>query len=312
MRKAMVMFLVFTLLFSLVPIKKDSYVFAQNNIKIGDYIYFGNYYGEPILWRIINIDEDGNPLLFSNNILTLKAYDTNENNWERSTIRTWLNSGEEKVRYSNKAPSKDNVEGNCYDKESGFLYGFTKNEKKSILPIEHRVILAKRDYNERTGGSKPLVADYELHWKERNKKYSKLYLGAEHYYNNAYYKNIKDSVFLLSVREVKKYVLDRKWDYNAYPTKQALENAEVNYLVYHSKSYLSEDENAPYWFRTPMGDSEDSVVLSGYWTVCDSVQVYAGEIGVRPALYLNLSKISLKEGTGTKKSPYKLAYANKS
>jgi hypothetical protein len=34
------------------------------------------YYNEPILWRVINIDKDGDPLLFSEHILCLKAFDS--------------------------------------------------------------------------------------------------------------------------------------------------------------------------------------------------------------------------------------------
>lgn len=41
------------------------------NLKIGDYIQFGRYQGEHILWRVIDIDDEGDPLLLADEIITL-------------------------------------------------------------------------------------------------------------------------------------------------------------------------------------------------------------------------------------------------
>ena len=43
-------------------------------IKLGDYLRMGSYYGAPILWRCVSIDENG-PLMLADQILCLKAYD---------------------------------------------------------------------------------------------------------------------------------------------------------------------------------------------------------------------------------------------
>lgn len=40
--------------------------------KKGDIIEFGNYNNEPILWQVVHIDENGNPLLFSKEYWPLK------------------------------------------------------------------------------------------------------------------------------------------------------------------------------------------------------------------------------------------------
>src|SRR5690606_34292540 len=48
---------------------------AKEFFKKGDIIEFGNYNNEPILWQVVHIDENGNPLLFSKRILTIKAFD---------------------------------------------------------------------------------------------------------------------------------------------------------------------------------------------------------------------------------------------
>ena len=41
------------------------------NIKIGDYLQMGEYYGKPILWRCVDIDENG-PLMLSDNLFGIK------------------------------------------------------------------------------------------------------------------------------------------------------------------------------------------------------------------------------------------------
>lgn len=48
----------------------------SNYIQIGDYITLGTYQDEPIVWRCVDIDENG-PLMLSDKILCLKAYDAN-------------------------------------------------------------------------------------------------------------------------------------------------------------------------------------------------------------------------------------------
>lgn len=47
---------------------------GKADVEIGDYVRMGAYYGEPILWRCVDVDDNG-PLMFSNKILAIKAYD---------------------------------------------------------------------------------------------------------------------------------------------------------------------------------------------------------------------------------------------
>ena len=84
---------------------------GTSNISIGDYIRLGNYNGQPILWRCVDVDEMG-PLMLSDQVLATMAYDakTSENSatrshsrnlkrgtygsnqWRDSNMRSWLNS----------------------------------------------------------------------------------------------------------------------------------------------------------------------------------------------------------------------------
>ncbi len=122
-------------------------------LKVGDFVALGHYEKDPIIWQVVSIDSDGNPLLFSRRILTIKAFDASgqkydadgyysferyygSNRWETSTLRKWLNSDDKLVSWTYNAPDADNVfKGEkAYDTESGFLHSsnFNANEKALI------------------------------------------------------------------------------------------------------------------------------------------------------------------------------------
>ncbi|MDA3846431.1 MAG: hypothetical protein PF505_07790, partial [Vallitaleaceae bacterium] len=117
--------------------------YGMSELKVGDYVLYGRYEHEPILWQVINIDAEGNPLLFSDSIISYKAFDAIElsedqinditvneyrneygnNNWALSNIREWLNSDTVIVEYTTSIPSETGVSNgdNAYDYEKGFL-----------------------------------------------------------------------------------------------------------------------------------------------------------------------------------------------
>lgn len=137
---------------------------TENGIKIGDYIEFSKYNGKPILWRVININEDGSPMLLSDRILTFKAFDAKGDNigrddqrnsrnqygsnlWVASTLRQWLNSSDMKVDYKYNLPTSENVIFNAYDDEKGFLAdgNFTEAERNLILTSKIKVLIPEVD-----------------------------------------------------------------------------------------------------------------------------------------------------------------------
>jgi hypothetical protein len=79
---------------------------ANTAVNVCDYVRFGKYNNEPILWRVIHKDANGDPVLFADRILTMKAFDAagsyhdyDEDRWDYgsnyypdSNIRQWLNS----------------------------------------------------------------------------------------------------------------------------------------------------------------------------------------------------------------------------
>lgn len=123
-------------------------------LKKDDYVLFGSYNGEKILWQVADI-KDGRPLLVSKYIICFKAYSVGDDRWkygtpdfDKSTLKIWLNSADENVKYSKLVPDENSVlDGyNAYDKEKGFLAdgNFTAEERNLISP-DGVFIMSKKD-----------------------------------------------------------------------------------------------------------------------------------------------------------------------
>lgn len=147
--------------------KEAANALFPETVALGDTITFGTYNGEPIEWRVLKISEDGSEaVLIAKQILTMKSYDAAEggrynyyedkeywsvdiadcdaelqrilrgdNTWERSNIRTWLNSESENVSYADQAPVVAAMSAlvNGYNGEAGFLNGFSEEERAVIV-----------------------------------------------------------------------------------------------------------------------------------------------------------------------------------
>ncbi len=100
---------------------------------IGDYITFGHYEQdndtpngkEPIHWRILDKNDKGQYLIISDEILEVKPYNTTQIviNWEKSTIRSWLNGYDDSY----------NTVGNNYVSDNFIDTAFTSEEKNRII-----------------------------------------------------------------------------------------------------------------------------------------------------------------------------------
>jgi hypothetical protein len=60
--------------------------------KTGDYIVFGSYYNQPIVWKCILCEDL--PVLQSSKILTFTSYDKTSSEWKNSSLRKMLNTGD--------------------------------------------------------------------------------------------------------------------------------------------------------------------------------------------------------------------------
>jgi hypothetical protein len=297
-------------------------------VKVGDYVKFGRYADESIIWRVIHVDREGNPLLFSDRILTLKAYNTFDyeeyasfgddgiNVYSESTLRQWLNSSEQNIKWWNDRPTAEHtigyniedgqrLQGNFpYADEKGFLAegNFTTLERSWIQPYTHRVTLSKRGIAKKQGGSQY----YNYRVKEDELPLIK---DAIQNYEQSYYEEVTDSVFSLSVKQLKEYVHDNQQvlgvDYWSAPLPDKLKSDQV--FVDCCSFYIDDDykDHWPYWLNTVDGSSNSNVLTMDSNEEVWSKGAGSSYNGVRPALYLNIEKVDYDaNGNGTLAQPF--------
>lgn len=271
---------------------------TKPNIKIGDYIKLGTYENEPILWRCVDIDDNG-PLMLMDKVLGSMPYDakTSENSatrshsrnsfrssygsnhWRDSNMRSWLNSDADagKVDWLCGNPPKSDYVGygSEYDKKAGFLNGFSKAEIAAIKTVTQRSIVSHPEYS--AGYIAGPGADLPY-----NTDIASVAYGFE----KAYYENIIDKVFLPDVKQLN----------TIYNNSNILENY-----------YLAKNKDGirwSYWLRTPITDCNHDMRYVETDGNIYRVAPYFGHIGVRPAFYLDTDYYIVSEGNGEVNSPY--------
>ncbi len=280
---------------------------AQQTLELsaGSYVQFGRLYGEPVLWRVIAVNETGY-LLFSEQILSLKSFDAGRdghttvredlyrsthgsNYWGESSLRSWLNSAEEQVAYSGGVPDDMHVLDGCnsYETEPGFLSGFSAAERDMIQPVTRRVLLSFIDHRLREGGTEVLAA-------------TDSFAGLDNY-EQAIYCNLQDKVFLLDIRELQTHVLGNGYSLEKTPTAAAVAQSEWETGLQAGNPY-------PYWMGTPQGDNSSNVLAVDGSAEQDltAFQAYNAAVGVAPALYLKPGTAA-HFGTGTRQEPFGFA-----
>ena len=271
---------------------------TKPNIKIGDYIKLGTYENEPILWRCVDIDDNG-PLMLMDKVLGSMPYDakTSENSatrshsrnsfrssygsnhWRDSNMRSWLNSDADagKVDWLCGNPPKSDYVGygSEYDKKAGFLNGFSKAEIAAIKTVTQRSIVSHPEYS--AGYIAGPGADLPY-----NTDIASVAYGFE----KAYYENIIDKVFLPDVKQLNTI-------YNN-------SNILGNYYLAKNKDGIS----WTYWLRTPITNCNHDMRYVETDGNIYRVAPYFGHIGVRPAFYLDTDYYIVSEGNGEVNSPY--------
>lgn len=293
------------------------------NLSIGDYIEMGSYLKEPILWRVIHIDEEGDPLLLSHHLISRKSYDSigdahrnkideihihlgdlerhnrGSNFWQDSNIRQWLNETSESIDWIRNPPSKGSKHANLipYHKECGFLHSdnFSDAELNAIKLTEYKVILNENDLLKSDGGVEVYISSDMLD-------------GPDYNYNKAYYQTLEDKIFLLSINEVKEYLYDRDWDITAMYTKKAYKKqayADGGFYKYGTSPDF-------YLLRTPDPRKDRASFVTtvtlfkpehNLWELESTVA--SASYGIRPAMYLDLSNLDKGTGKGTISKPFR-------
>ena len=291
--------------------------FGVAYIEIGDYVTFGSYNGQSIVWRCVDINENG-PLMISDKILCYKAYDVagseqdeshdydsqtayyrgmfGSDRWEDSNIRTWLNSTSQTVEYPcGNAPTEENsfLEYNAYAKEAGFLSStnFSADDIKLMKNVYHKSVINNIEKADANSGSEFL-------------SYSNNAESAVLNYEKAYGISLSDKVFLPDVQNISAIAKNFATPNEvlvAYPTSQAVENSD------YESADIALQTASKYWLSTPHNENYGD----GVRTVDDKGNVnvnYASTVGVgvRPAFYLNTDACELASGNGQASSPYTL------
>ena len=282
---------VILLILPVLPAKAED---AKPNIKIGEYICLGTYDNEPILWRCVDIDDNG-PLMLSDRVLCdYLPYDarTSENSatashrrnsyrskygsnhWRDSNMRSWLNAEEQTVTWLCGNPPKAGyvTDGHAYDDKAGFLSGFKKDEISAIKTVTQRSIVSHPEYSagyiDAPGIDLPYNTDIQT---------------VADGYDRAYYENIIDKVFLLDVKQL-----------------NTVYRNLGGYYVAKNKSGVPWN----YWLRTPITDCNHDMryvdTRGNIWRDAP----YKGYYGVRPAFYLDAEYYIVSSGSGTESDPY--------
>lgn len=328
------------LIFSMIAVFIPAELAAAQNIQSGDYIIFGRYLETPLLWRCVDIDENG-PLMLSDEIIALKAFDEKGGNtdgshgrtggqrytygsnyWADSNIRSWLNSSAQAgyVEWECGNPPK-------YAKEAGFLANFTTTELKSIKSVTQKSLLDGYEYN-----AKKIDDNYH---KYNNKIYNVL-----QEYDEAYSEEVEDLVFLLDVKQINT-VYNNFGDYyigtlselvvpseptpepTPIPEPTPTPDPSIKPTKTPRPPKTPEPTKRPdyagdkygSWLRSPRGrnvvNKVDSPGIQVRYVTKDGLvnatEAFKSDCGIRPAFYLNEDDTTFESGTGTKDNPYVIA-----
>jgi hypothetical protein len=161
--------------------------------------------------------------------------------------------------------------------------------------MTHKVLLTSEDVKKKHGGTQNHKWNVELKHVVQN------------YDSNAYYKMVMDRVFLLSVKQLKEWIYDRRAvlgkDYErAKPTPEAVRQSNNKNEMLHPNLYWE------YWLNTPSAGGSDLIRhLHSNGKIHDGI-ANDDSTGVRPALFLDAKKVKFNtEGDGTFKMPYALS-----
>lgn len=230
---------------------------------VGDYVQFGQFEGAPLVWRVIDMDENRAPLLLSEQILPERAFDedvsgetgdrklSGNNNYEQSDLRKWLNG---------------DVAGQFLADEH-----FTPDEKSLMLEKANRVIIGEDDKARKSGGTE------EHSFIER-------FADAPANAERAYYQEVRDKVFLLNVQSFKENVVDQTQQLGA----SAISGTRV----------AGDSAGSPYWLMDATGENgfHVRIVNPGNQTV--TRKRARDRAGVRPVIVLDQVKLTAFFGAG--------------
>lgn len=241
----------------------------------GEYLSFGSYGGEPIVWRVTDVEGD-TVYLISDKIICLKSLDAEDANWSTSDLRDWLNS------------SADNVED--YG-ELGFLNSanFSDFDRAILMESFHETIINKSYAEIASSGSEPY-------------HYSNSVIIDEEKLSLAYKKSVADKMYLPGVEQISKLYSNKSdfgVEYNmAIPTAYA--------ALQGKGAGASSTGNWFYWTGDALSFSADTsnAIMMTNTNVLTYANSYNTTVGVRPMCCINAKVTVTLSGEGTENAPY--------
>ena len=266
--KILTLLVIFSMVFTLLPMNNKIVHAGDSKVNIGDYIYLGTYQGKRIKWRCIGEDSNGK-LMLSDQILCKKSYDAKysgyknhiraergSNRWTESALRHWMNSAGE-VDWSNRSvPSAANLDGeDAYDEEQGFLSSFTDSELQCVKTVTQKTYLNNLDADKADGGSSKF--DFDANGYHR-KLFETLAEATDKWYENT-----TDQFFLIGPEQL----------------LMGTNNIGLD--------YMAPDDS--YWLRLPCntGQSYENVARSIGANRITHARANNSNHGVRAAFYLD-------------------------
>lgn len=247
----------------------------------GKVLQFGTYAGQPIKYviggsRDVNGDGEEELFLYSKNFVSVKAYSANNvADWRKSTLRTWMNSDQEYVEYS-----EDNTPS--YASQPGYLNGFSENEKKMIVPQTHKTLIS--------GSLNPDGGQNTIGWTDTWPGVLDNAVG-DLDIDTAYYALTTDYAFLPSLLDMR--------DYGILPT------GDFNAVEEECLNVYGETASDHGWIRdATMLDNDNARFWYAYNAVTSGVVSLAK--GVRVCMYVRQGQTLT--GAGTDSNPYKIAF----
>lgn len=154
----------------------------------GDYVQFGTYKSEPLVWIVLNHDKSNGYLLWCDKELEYQEFDKTDeanpgaeygsNSWETSDVRAWLNDS--------------------------FIKTFDENDQNLINKVKLKNVLNYNEIGSREGGDKPHYWTAVTPYVDQN------------YDRDAYYNYSEDEIFLLDCSQLKKFVFDNRLGFKKY------------------------------------------------------------------------------------------------
>lgn len=261
----------------------------------GEYVSFGQYGGEPIVWRVLSGDAEGY-FVIADKIVSFRPFDAIGSAWKDSSLRTWLNSAERDVSYLHPPQGDAQFTAELYDAEKGFLHAdnFTPGEVAMLAACSREVIIHTPSASISPGNANAASRGYI-----RNPQTAQA--DAKDVDKEA----VSDVMFLPSVSEIQQMALSHDRFGVEYqvgtPTAYAAEQAGT--------SEVKTGRGCCYWLSDALffAAEKNYVYTMAPRNVISYARSYNGLVGVRPMCKIKNDKFFILQGDGSEEEPYILS-----